>query len=109
MALTLALRRRSVATLAALAAVATWLVANPAAPATGTTFRPAIVDPALRAAHGTVGVIVTGTRSAESAVVKVGGRITHDLPIIGGFSATVPANDISLIARMPGVRGIALD
>jgi len=59
--------------------------------------------------HGTVGVIVSGARSTERAVVKAGGSITRELPIIGGYAAKVPANDITTIARVPGVRVITFD
>jgi serine protease AprX len=69
----------------------------------------AIVDPALRIASGTVGVIVQGTHSVESSVRQMGGRITHHLPLIGGFSARVPAGDIDRIAHLPGATSITLD
>jgi hypothetical protein len=108
MALTLT-RRRSSSALVALAASLSWLVAAPTAGGTATSRLTAAVDPALRAAHGTVGVIVSGSRAAESAVVRAGGSVTHELPIINGFSAKVPANDISLIARIPGVTSVTLD
>jgi serine protease AprX len=108
MSLTLT-RRRSSSALVALAASLSWLVAAPTAGGTTTSGLTAAVDPALRAAHGTVGVIVSGSRAAESAVVRAGGSVTHDLPIINGFSAKVPASDIRLIARIPGVTSITLD
>jgi len=104
----LTVRRRTTALVAVLAAALSWLVA---APATGTPAPApsAVVDPALRAAHGTVGVIVMGTSAAERTVVKAGGTITRDLPIIHGFAAKVPANDVNLIARVPGVTSVTLD
>ena len=108
MALTL-MQRRSTTALIALAAAFSWLVAAPTAGGTATSPLTAVVDPALHAVHGTVGIIVTGTRAAESAVVRSGGSITHDLPIINGFSAKVPASDVPLISRMPGVTSITLD
>ena len=109
MALTLT-RRRSTSALVALAAAFSWLIAAPSAQGTGTTGGlTAVVDPALRAAHGTVGVIVTGSRAVESAVTRAGGSITHDLPIINGFSARVPASDVPLISRLPGVTAVTLD
>src|SRR3954467_14179896 len=101
MALTLS--RRSSAVVAIFAAALSWAVAAPAA-STPPRSPAAVVDPALRATHGTVGVGLTGARSSERAVVKAGGNIARDLPIIGGYSAKVPANDISTIARVPGVR-----
>jgi serine protease AprX len=108
MALTLT-HRRSTSSLVALAATFSWLIAAPSASGTASSRLTAVVDPALRAVHGTVGVIVTGTRSVESSVVRSGGSITHDLPIINGFSARVPANDVSLISRLPGVTAVTLD
>jgi serine protease AprX len=69
----------------------------------------ATVDPALHGLTGSVNVVVQGARSAESAVTGMGGRITHDLPLIGGFSATVPARQIDRIARLPGVTSITDD
>lgn len=108
MALTLT-RRRSTSALVALAAAFSWLVAAPTANGTGQSGLTAMVDPALRAVHGTVGVVVSGTRAVETAVVRAGGSITHDLPLINGFSAKVPASDIPLISRMPGVTAVTLD
>src|SRR3954447_8098608 len=106
MALTLS--RRSSAVVAVIAAALSWAVAAPAA-STPPRSPPAVVDPALRAMHGTVGVVISGARSTEQAVVKAGGSITRELPIIGGYSAKVPANDISTIARVPGVRAVTYD
>src|SRR3954471_238995 len=106
MALTLS--RRSSAVVAIFAAALSWAVTAPAA-STPPRSPAAVVDPALRTVHGTVGVIVTGARSTEQAVVKAGGTITRELPIIGGYAAKVPANDISTVARVPGVRAITYD
>jgi len=104
-------RRRKLAGLLAVFAAA--LSGTAALPATGSPAGAspdsAIVDPALRAAHGSVGVIVQGASSVESSVRRMGGRITHDLPLIGGFSARVPANDVPRIAQLPGATSISLD
>ena len=110
MTLTADRRRPLAAVVAVLAAALSWMVAlpTPGSP-TGQTPAPAVVDPALRAAHGTVGVIVQGATSVESTVRQMGGRVTHSLPLIGGFSARVPASDIPRIARIPGTTSIALD
>src|SRR4051794_26168989 len=102
------LSRRSSAVVAIFAAALSWAVTAPAA-STPPRSPAAVVDPALRTVHGTVGVIVTGARSTEQAVVKAGGTITRELPIIGGYAAKVPANDISTVARVPGVRAITYD
>ena len=104
----LTLRRQSTAVLAALAAALSWAVTAPAASSPPRS-PAAVIDPALRTAHGTVGVIISGARTAERAVVKAGGVVTHDLPIIHGFSAKVPAADLNLIARIPGVTAISYD
>ena len=104
----LTLRRRSTAVLAVLAAALSWAVSAPAASSPPRS-PAAVIDPALRTAHGMVSVVVSGARSSERAVVKAGGVITHDLPIINGFSAKVPAGDLNLIANLPGARAITLD
>lgn len=104
----LTLRRRTTAVVAVFAAALSWAVAAPAASSPPRS-PAAVVDPALRAMHGTVGVIITGARSTEQAVVKAGGTISRELPIIGGYSAKVPANDITTISRVPGVRVITYD
>ena len=104
-------RRRPLAAFVAIfAAALSWMVALPATGSpTGGNAVPAIVDPALRAAHGTVGVIVQGASTVESSVREMGGRITHHLPLIGGFSARVPASDVPRIARIPGTTSVTLD
>ena len=104
---TLAGRRHS-AWAAVIAAAAAWL-SLPASGSAGSTGPGAVVDPALRAAHGTVSVIVQGTRSVETAVRDMGGDVTHELPLIGGFSASVPATDVPRIAQLPGARSLTLD
>jgi serine protease AprX len=61
------------------------------------------------ASRNMVSVIVQGTHSAESTVVRLGGSITRQLPLIGGFSARVPAGDVPRIAQLPGVRYVSPD
>ena len=113
MAMTVARRRERSAAVAVLALALSWLIATPVGGSSlGSAFGSgpaAVVDPAVRAASGTVGVIVQGTHSVESAVRDMGGRITHDLPLIGGFSARVPAGDVDRIAHLPGATAITLD
>jgi len=104
----LTLHRRTAAAAAAFAALMGWAVTAPAA-GSPTRTPTAVIDPALRAVHGTVGVIVAGGRAAEHAVAVAGGTVTRHLPIIGGFAAKVPANDVTTIARVPGVTAITLD
>jgi serine protease AprX len=69
----------------------------------------AAIDPALAGLSGTVDIVVQGGRSAESSVARMGGKITHDLPLIDGFSASVPARTIVRIATLPGIRAITKD
>src|SRR4051812_37018663 len=106
MALTLS--RRSSAVVAVFAGALSWAVTAPAA-STPSRSPAAVVDPALRTVHGTASVIVSGARSTELAVVKAGGTITRELPIVGGYAAKVPANDLNTIARVPGVKAITWD
>jgi len=107
----LTLRHRTAAATAVLAVSlgCAAVVTAPAGASSGRAMAAAIVDPALRTAHGTVGIVVTGTTAAERAVVRAGGAITHELPLIGGFSAKVPASDVPTIAKVPGVTTISLD
>ena len=105
-------RHRNRSALVAICAVAlSWMVAAPVAGSAGAPAGSpgAIVDPALRIASGTVGVIVQGTHSVESSIRQMGGRITHHLPLIGGFSARVPAGDVDRIAHLPGATALTLD
>jgi len=49
----------------------------------------------------TTNVIVQGGSNVRDAVVQMGGRVTHDLPIIGGFSAQVPGSAIPAADMLP--------
>jgi serine protease AprX len=73
----------------------------------------AVVDQALQHVSGTVHIIVQkfggGGNGPEHAVSGSGGSVTRDLPLINGFSATVPARAIPTLASEPGVRVISLD
>ena len=88
--------RFQVAALAGLAAALSWMVAP--ASSSGSSSRAPMSS-----------VIVQGPQSAQHFVKSVGGRITHDLPMIGGFSARVPANDLPLLSQLPGVVGVMPD
>ena len=65
----------------------------------------------LREAEGTRGptldLIVGETRpdsgEAEELVDELGGSVTHELPILGGFSATLPRNALSGLLGSPAV------
>ena len=86
------------------------LLASP--PSTGA--RPAIAAPRLTAAaHAFVRVIVQGsapgTRAAERAVARSGGRVTRKLPIVDGVVATVPAAAVPALSAAPGVAAVTPD
>jgi serine protease AprX len=69
----------------------------------------AVVDPTLHGITGTAHVIVQGARATESEVVKLGGKITRQLPIINGYAAAVPASKVATLAHTAGVRAITRD
>jgi serine protease AprX len=99
MSLTRSLTRRhrfQATALAVLAAALSWTVAAPTTASTPTHQR-------------MTAVIVEGPHAAQSFVKSVGGRVTHELPIIGGFSARVPADDVPLISQLSGVTGVMPD
>ena len=56
-----------------------------------------------------VSVIVQGMNpwAARTAVERHGGVVTHDLPIVDGVAAEVPAGAVPAIAATPGVRQVA--
>jgi serine protease AprX len=97
----------------AAAGIATSAAATPAAgrqvSAQQSVAAKAVIDPALRGRRGLLNVVVQGGRSAEPMVAPLGGRVTHDLSLIGGFSAIVPASSLNRIAALPGVRSITAD
>jgi serine protease AprX len=80
----------------------------------GAGARPAITAPRLTAAaHAFVRVIVQGsapgTRAAERAVARSGGRVTRKLPIVDGVAATVPAAAVPQLSVAPGVAAVTPD
>jgi len=107
---------RRTATLAA-AAVTLALAGTTGSPAqAGTTWERSVVgviDSGLAHAKGAVHVIVTATAggvgAAARAVTASHGSVRAPLPIVDGVSATVPASDIGLLSRQPGVRAVTLD
>src|SRR4051812_21912639 len=92
-------RRFQVAAVAVLSAGLSWMVAPGSASTSSTPSSPSRMS----------SVIVQGPQSAQHFVRSVGGRVTHELPIIGGFSARVPADDVPLLSRLPGVVGVMPD
>ncbi len=75
-------------------------------------------DPSIVAAMAgpdsrTVSVIVRETRpasrAAEDLVRAQGGRITHQLSIVGGFSARIPARGLDALVASPAIARISGD
>jgi serine protease AprX len=68
---------------------------------------PGIADAAVQTPGATVRVIVKETvpasAAAETLVRSLGGRVTHQLPIVEGFSARLTAGDVSALARSSAV------
>ena len=52
---------------------------------------------------------VPATSSAERVVHTLGGTVRTELPIIGGFSASIPARSLAPLAASPSVSGIWSD
>jgi serine protease AprX len=48
-------------------------------------------------------------RSPERAVEGLGGEVEQDLPIVDGFSATIPAERLDTLRAVPGVANITVD
>src|SRR5436190_13389427 len=46
---------------------------------------------------------------AQHAVVRGGGQVTRQLPIVDGFAATMPAATAARLAALPGVRAVTPD
>ena len=101
----------------AAAAVTLALASSTSSPAqAGTTWERSvvsIVDSGLAHATGAVRVIVTaaegGVGAATRAVTSSHGTVREPLPIVDGVAATVPASDIALLSRQPGVKAVTLD
>src|SRR5919198_155173 len=68
---------------------------------------PALLRAAQAAPASTLPVIVRESRpksaDAEGAVRSLGGTVTRELPIIGGFSAQVPANSVGSLTEASSV------
>ena len=63
---------------------------------------------AAEATERFVSVIVQGISpdAVDSAVTRVGGRVTQPLPIVNGVSADVPASSVNSVRSMPGVLNV---
>jgi serine protease AprX len=109
-------RARSVVASLAVALIAAVTLRIPVAPtATVAPAQPgAIVDASLTGmTEGTVSIIVQKWRAAgeapERRVAQLGGTVTRDLPIVGGFAADLPATSLEALARTAGIRVISED
>jgi serine protease AprX len=49
------------------------------------------------------------TDAAERLIVSLGGRVTHELPIVGGFAAAVPQDRISALTGQASIGGLWTD
>jgi serine protease AprX len=94
-------RRASVSMLGALLALAVGGAATGVAPAAAARVVPA---------PGTSVVVLETahrTSTAEQAVAALGGRVTEDLSIVGGFAAVVPDSRLPALRSAPGVRDVS--
>jgi serine protease AprX len=68
---------------------------------------------ALASASPHIGVVVRerspGSQLAERLVGRLGGRVTWDLPIVGGFAAELPADALPVLERSRLVAGVWRD
>jgi serine protease AprX len=101
-------RNRWIAPLLLLPIMAALLVgARPASDPWLRKVDPALVTAATLAPDSTLPLIVRETApasdTAERRVRDLGGTVERDLPIVGGFSATLPASTLSELARSDAV------
>jgi serine protease AprX len=89
----------AVAVLGVVAVPGAWQPAGPLWPKAD----PALLKTAEQAGPAPISVIVRESRPrsdrTEALVRRLGGRISHELPIVGGFSARLPANRLGRLAR----------
>ena len=68
---------------------------------------PQLVQAASARGHAPLSVIVRETvpssDTAERLVARLGGRVTYELPIIGGFSASIPGRALATVVGSPSV------
>ncbi len=87
--------RRTRVVRAVVLATATALVAGLHGAAAPGPFAGRTVDVLVREVHAGA--------AAEHAVVALGGTVTRELPIVGGFAAKVPASAVPVLQGLPGV------
>jgi serine protease AprX len=86
-----------------------WL---PSVRSTVTRVEPSLMTLAYERPDASLHVIVqklTKDTAVEDLVVRLGGTITHNLHIINGFAATLPARAVPELAHAEGVRWVSLD
>ena len=62
-------------------------------------------NPETLTPHQTVQVLLQGNDSGKlrQALLDLGGKITHDLPIVSGIGGVVGATELAKLAAMEGV------
>jgi serine protease AprX len=102
-----------IAAVLALALAAVCAPAVPAARAASASPAPGPETVAAEPAGGDVGVIVRQRHPAASSprtrLADLGGTVTRELPIVGGFAATLPADAVGTLAADPGVAAVERD
>jgi serine protease AprX len=74
--------------------------------------QPILLELATQQPETPVGVIVqklVRDDSVENLVIRLGGTVTKNLPIINAFAAELPAGTVPALAQNPGVRWVSLD
>ena len=85
------------------------------APEVGRAQAAASIDPALRTGRSpSVPVIVqlrpgTTGDAARREVQRLGGRVTHELPVVDGFAARVPRSAVTALGQAPDVAVLSAD
>jgi len=99
--------------ISALVGAAAALPATAAVPATRQTVpRQTVPGQTVRGptAGAKVVVLAAGHAApARAAVAGLGGRVTRDLPLVGGFAATVPAGAVAALRAHPAIRSVTPD
>lgn len=62
--------------------------------------------PSLRVVVQKLNPLDTGP---ERAVERLGGKVEHELPIVDGFSAAIPAGSVDSLRAAPGVRNVTVN
>src|SRR5207245_3559267 len=104
--------RRPIVAAVVLAAVATSLLALPRADARAKA-SPALLRQAAAAPREVLDLIIRETSpasgDAERLIGRLGGLVTHELPMVGGFSARVPAGALMGLVGSPAIEHVWRD